>query len=264
MYADTITRSMKAAIDETNRRRAIQEAYNTEHGITPTSVAKEIDEGLRSIIPKKEECDNLLVPICLSASHIAYGSIRMEPVFMVLGQSAAVAASMAIDAKQAVQQVDVKKLQALLQANPLMDGSTPEILLDNNNQAVTQLTGNWTTAKKGGYGPDYLMSDGAGTGPQSVKYIPRISKAGQYQVYAYYPKLANASTATQVEVFDGKQKKSITIKRDEIKVVGQTSGEWAPLGTYQLAKGQQAYIEISNKDADGVVVADAVLLVPAK
>ncbi len=50
-----------------------------------------------SIIPKKEECTNLLVPICISSSHIAYGSIRMEPVFMILGQSAAVAACMAID-----------------------------------------------------------------------------------------------------------------------------------------------------------------------
>lgn len=55
MYADKMTRSMEAAINETNRRRGIQEAYNKEHGITPTSVAKEIDEGLRAIIPQKED-----------------------------------------------------------------------------------------------------------------------------------------------------------------------------------------------------------------
>jgi len=55
MYADNITRSMKAAIDETNRRRSIQEAYNTEHNQTPISIAKEIDEGLRALIPDKDK-----------------------------------------------------------------------------------------------------------------------------------------------------------------------------------------------------------------
>lgn len=55
MYGDTITKSMHQAIEETDRRREIQQAYNTEHNITPTSVAKEIDEGLRAIIPKKAD-----------------------------------------------------------------------------------------------------------------------------------------------------------------------------------------------------------------
>ncbi len=55
LYADTVTRSMQAAIDETNRRRGIQQTYNEEHGITPRSVAKEIGEGLRAIIPMKDD-----------------------------------------------------------------------------------------------------------------------------------------------------------------------------------------------------------------
>jgi excinuclease ABC subunit B len=55
MYADTVTSSMQTAIDETNRRRALQTEHNTLHNITPQSVDKEIDEGLRSLIPQKEE-----------------------------------------------------------------------------------------------------------------------------------------------------------------------------------------------------------------
>jgi hypothetical protein len=68
----------------------------------------------RSLTPKRGECTNLLVPVCLSASHIAFGSIRMEPVFMVLGQSAATAAGVAIEDGVAVQEVSYEKLQPLL------------------------------------------------------------------------------------------------------------------------------------------------------
>jgi hypothetical protein len=71
----------------------------------------------RSIVPKASECENLLVPVCLSATHIAYGSIRMEPVFMILGQTAATAAALAVDGKSSVQEVSYKTLRARLRAD---------------------------------------------------------------------------------------------------------------------------------------------------
>ena len=74
-----------------------------------------IDVG--AILPKKAECQNLLVPVCVSTSHIAYGSIRMEPVFMILGQSAATLAAMAIDKDMAVQEVPYEELKEKLLAD---------------------------------------------------------------------------------------------------------------------------------------------------
>jgi hypothetical protein len=71
----------------------------------------------RALTPSREECGNLLVPVCLGASHVAYGSIRMEPVFMILGQSAATAAALSIDADQDVQQVDYSALRKRLLAD---------------------------------------------------------------------------------------------------------------------------------------------------
>ena len=71
----------------------------------------------RSLVPKANECDNLIVPVCVSSSHIAYGSIRMEPVFMILGQSAATAACFAIDDGVSVQAVAYDKLRHRLAAD---------------------------------------------------------------------------------------------------------------------------------------------------
>ena len=73
-----------------------------------------IDYG--ALVPKRSECANLLVPVCISASHIAYGSIRMEPVFFSLGQAAGAAATMAVAGGCAVQDVDYARLRAGLLA----------------------------------------------------------------------------------------------------------------------------------------------------
>ncbi len=87
----------------------VQNEGNVEaHGFPPYPIS------YKSIIPHKKECSNLLVPVCVSATHIAFGSIRMEPVFMVIGQSAATAASLAIDEKIDVQSLNYQKLKAKL------------------------------------------------------------------------------------------------------------------------------------------------------
>jgi hypothetical protein len=106
-------------MDSHNVQRAVVNGMVKNEGNVEVGVPHPYPISYRSITPKRAEVTNLLVPVALSASHIAYGSIRMEPVFMVLGQSAAIAASLAIDAGVPVQRVDVRALQKELQENPL-------------------------------------------------------------------------------------------------------------------------------------------------
>jgi len=109
------------------------DSHNVQRYVTPKGHAQnEGDVGVRtprpyrvsygSLVPKRGECTNLLVPVCVSSSHIAFGSIRMEPVFMILGQSAATAAVMALDEDAAVQDVEYAKLRERL----LGDGQVVE------------------------------------------------------------------------------------------------------------------------------------------
>jgi hypothetical protein len=104
------------------------DSHNIQRYITPEGyVQNEGDIGVSTkgpyaisygaLVPKPGQCDNLLVPVCVSSSHIAYGSIRMEPVFMILGQSAATAACLALDEGVAVQQLSYAKLRARLLAD---------------------------------------------------------------------------------------------------------------------------------------------------
>ncbi|MCX6898740.1 MAG: FAD-dependent oxidoreductase [Verrucomicrobia bacterium] len=114
------------------------DSHNVQRYITPEGhVQNEGDIGVStkgpyeiaygSLVPKRGQADNLLVPVCVSSSHIAFGSIRMEPVFMILGQSAATAACMALDARAPVQQMDYAKLrERLLKDGQVLEWKQPE------------------------------------------------------------------------------------------------------------------------------------------
>ncbi len=102
-------------IDSHNVQRYITpEGYVQNEGDIGVSTGGPYEIAYGSLVPKRGQVANLLVPVCVSSSHIAFGSIRMEPVFMILGQSAATAAAMAIDAKIAVQDVPYAQLKARL------------------------------------------------------------------------------------------------------------------------------------------------------
>ena len=102
-------------IDSHNVQRYITpEGYVQNEGDIGVSTGGPYEIAYGSLVPKRGQADNLLVPVCVSSTHIAFGSIRMEPVFMILGQSAATAAVMAIDSKIAVQDVPYAKLRERL------------------------------------------------------------------------------------------------------------------------------------------------------
>ena len=104
-------------MDSHNCQRRVRDGRAENEGDVQVPPMRPYPISYRAMVPKRSECENLLVPVCLSASHIAYGSIRMEPVFMILGQSAATAAVLAMEAKVPVQKVDYKALANRLRAD---------------------------------------------------------------------------------------------------------------------------------------------------
>ena len=101
-------------MDSHNCQRVVKGGHVENEGDVQVGSFPPYPIAYRSIVPKAAECENLLVPVCLSATHIAYGSIRMEPVFMILGQSAATAAVLAIHNKLSVQKLPYETLRARL------------------------------------------------------------------------------------------------------------------------------------------------------
>jgi hypothetical protein len=227
----------------------------------------------RSIVPKAAECTNLLVPVCLSASHIAYGSIRMEPVFMVLGQSAATAAAYAIDGKCDVQKVDSEKLRKRLlddkqvlawtgaKKPSAVDPKTlPGIVVDD---PAAQRTGfDHVSSAVGPFvGDGYRHDGGADRGAQSARYVPDLPEGGKYEVRLSYSPNPNRATNVPVTVVHADGTTTVKVNQQKAPPIDKL---FVSLGTFRFEKGKKGYVEITNKDADGHVIIDAVQWLPVK
>jgi hypothetical protein len=223
----------------------------------------------RSIRPREAECSNLLVPICLSASHIAYGSIRMEPVFMVLGQSAATAAVQAIEQNVSLQSIAPEKFKVrLLADNQMLDFESPPppavrsiqkadlpgIIVDDSEAQLTGFDSQGHTTP-GFIGSGYRHDGGVGDGQQKARYIPALAKTGRYQISIAYSALDNRASNVPVTIHHAEGDSQVIVDQKQ-KPKGQNNLHW--LGTYTLNAGTSNWVELTNNTTNGHVIIDAV------
>lgn len=216
----------------------------------------------RAIVPRRGECGNLAVPVCVSASHIAYGSVRMEPVFMILAQSSAAAIAQAIEADGIdLQSVDIKQLQHTLEqrGQRLVWGTYLDdvdgTIIDSEQSSQVIVIGDWLASGSvaGFIGEHYLHDDNTGKGEKSVVFQLHVPASGSYDVYLCWTEHGNRATHVPVSVHhDGGQSQHTVNQR-------VNGGRWNKLGRYVFAEGSGSVV-ISNAGTDGYVVADAVLI----
>ena len=211
----------------------------------------------RSLTPRTNECTNLLVLWCLSASHVAFCSLRMEPVFMIAGQSAGTAACFAIDDGTSVQGVNVRKLQAQLAADGQATGAVVDnggIIVDDADPSGVTIVGDWllSTSTAGYYGTGYRHDHNANKGSSSVTFVPVLPQAGLYQVCARWSAYSNRSTNTAIDIVSPTGTTTVYVDQTH------QGGQWVSLLTTNFNAGSNGRVVIRNGGTTGYVIADAV------
>ena len=233
--------------------------------------------GYGAIVPKAAECENLFVTFALSASHAAFGSIRMEPVFMVSSQSAATAACLAIDANTSVQNVDQAKLRARLLADgQILDPpstpatasprkivkaeSLPGIVMDDDE---AEYQGSWTAsnAQPTPIGDRYRHDANTDRGKRVATFTATIPKAGDYEIRFLYSPHDNRSTKTKITVAGAGEEKTFRINQREPVI---KDGVPNALGVFRFEAGAKVRVTVSNEGADSYVIVDGLQILPVE
>ena len=260
-------------MDSHNVQRYVKDGFASNEGDVQVGGFPPYGIAYRSIVPRREECGNLLVPVCLSASHIAYGSIRMEPVFMVLGQSAATAASQAIDSDCDVQQVDYAQLRERLSADKqVLDwtgpkpyrGRAPDSLPGTVvDDAQAEFTGEWLEGRTvpGYLGTSYRHDNDEGKGAKRAVFTIKIPTSGQYEVRLGYTPQGNRATNVPVTVTAADGEHRFTVNQRKTPPL---DGAFVKLGELPLDATKPVHIVVETTGTDGHVIVDAVQLLPVR
>ena len=227
-----------------------------------------------SLIPKHGECPNLLVPVCISSSHIAFGSIRMEPVFMILGQSAATAAVLSIESGLDVQSLPYEVLKEKL----LMDGQVLELEHKNIvsygegidpsslsgvviDDEKIKFSGEWirSSSLRPFIGSSYHHDGNTGKGMRSAEFPFQVDRNGLHEVRVSFLPHGNRAGEVRYEIDTAKGKQ--IVKLDQRR---KSDGDnlWHSLGSFQFLAEQKYSVKVSNEDTEGFVIVDSARIIP--
>ena len=216
----------------------------------------------RSIVPRSNECQNVFSTFALSASHVAFASCRMEPVFMMTSHAAGTAAALAIDDNVAVQNLSYAKLAAQLRADGQLlswaaaTSATNGIILDQGGPGTTNSgTSGWTAgANAGGWNGDYWHDQSTGKGTKWVSYAPTLLTNGTYEVYAWWVESSNRATNTPYDIIHPGGTNRILVNQRV------SSGGWFKLFTTNFTAGTNGKVIIRNDNtvAGDYCVADGI------
>jgi hypothetical protein len=235
----------------------------------------------RAITPAASECTNLLVPVALSATHVAYSSIRVEPTWMTTGQSAGIAAALAAKAGVSVQALDYAQLRArLLAQHQVLDlpvlaplpakiarssgpvsldpKSLPGLILDD---AQAQLSGDWerSTNFKPHVGTGYLHDEQRSDGKSRAVFRFKAPADGEFELRMAYSAHPTRTTRLPVTLTNGPQVQTFAVDQTIALPLGDA---FRTIGTVRLRRDGDYVLEVTNKDTGGFAIVDAFQLLP--
>ena len=234
----------------------------------------------RAITPAASECSNLLVPVALSATHVAYSSVRVEPTWMAIGQGAGVAAALAAKAGVTVQALDYPTLRArLLAQNVVLElpklppadkparatgpvsldpKSLPGLILDD---AQAELSGDWerSTNFKPHVATGYLHDEQRSDGKSRATFRFKGPADGDFALRMAYSAHETRTTRLPVTIVGGGSEHRFTVDQTQPLPAGEA---FRPIGSLRLRQGVEYTLTVTNQDTKGFVILDAFQLLP--